>query len=313
MLTTLTLTAALLFPTLSKDLVAPVPGVSSRVSATRLAQMAARVDRLEAKAQLELYLGRHRPGDYIAGRVQLDSRALRLRKLRRDPALADFARIEARWLAEASGGTELFGSARELVQAKVMVTRNLHFRELEPTAANVAREVERILDQRGRFASLSLFEGRDVVYAASADRTRDAKKRKIFGRTVTQRQIERSGGRLHFLQAAGGREKPSLRRDLGREVASATQPLTFVFEGHGRPEAVKFAGSLRATEIAELIPSARRSSRPSSSRRPATLTPSSARCWITWSAEPPRLRDRSSSSRWSTGSSWSARSTAIPS
>lgn len=248
----LTLCTLLLMTSVSADVPtteAPVTSLSSKTANS----LATRIDRMSTSEQLELYLGTVRSGKYLAGGAKLRSSASRLRRLERDPALAPFARIEARWIAEAAGSETLFETSRELVQAKVMVARNLYFQGVEPSARTVAREVEHILEQRRRFATTSLFEGRDVVFAASADRTRDSRKRNLFGRAVTQSQIERTGGRLTFFQSPNGREKAGLRRQLSREVASGSAPLTFVFEGHGRPEALKFGGSFGANDIAQMI------------------------------------------------------------
>ncbi|MEM6704615.1 MAG: hypothetical protein AAF690_17990, partial [Acidobacteriota bacterium] len=246
----LTLCSLLLMTSIAADV--PTADLSSP-NVSSATHFAARIDRLSTPAQLELYLGAKRSGAHLAGGSKLRSEASRLRRLERDPALADFERIEARWIAEAAGGSRLFTTTRELVQAKVMVARNLHFQGVTPSATTVAREVEHILEQRRRFATTSLFADRDVVYAASADRTRDRRKRNLFGRSVTQSQIARTGGRLTFLQSPNGREKAGLRRQLSREIASGSAPLTFVFEGHGRPEALKFGGSFGAGDIAQMI------------------------------------------------------------
>lgn len=248
----LTLCTLLLMTSVAADVPTtetPVTSLSSRTAHS----LATSIDRMSTAEQLELYLGTVRSGKYLSGSSKLRPAASRLRRLERDPALARFAEIEARWIAEAAGSGTLFETSRELVQAKVMIARNLHFQGVDPSALNVAREVEHILEQRRRFAQTSLFADRDVVFAASADRTRDRRKRNLFGRTVTQSQIERTGGRLTFLQSANGREKAGLRRQLSREVASGSAPLTFVFEGHGRPEALKFGGSFGAADIAQMI------------------------------------------------------------
>ena len=260
MLSTLTLAATLLFAPLAADLPTPrAPEASAASSAleqrAKALRLAKRVDLMTGEEQLKSYLGNTRSGDYLAGPAGLDSDATRLRKFRRDPALAtNFDSIESKWLAD-ENSNRLFSTPRELVQAKVMIARNLFFQNVTPTRESVTAEAAHILDQRDRVANISMFGDREVVYAASADKTR-RKKRNIFGRTVTQRQIERQGADLTFLQSSNGREKAALRKELSRTVSAGdASAFTFVFEGHGRSSAVKFGGSLTAADLAKMIAS----------------------------------------------------------
>ncbi len=252
--------ALLLFPTAAdlQTTVAPTPGLHRAaplaLGAETAATIAAGVDGMTPSAQLELFLGRRSQPGRALGKQSLDSDATRLRKLRRDPALrSNFGAIESAWIAAVPAARELFADRRELVQVKVMVARNLYFQKQAPTRDNVEREARHIVRERQRVAQIELFEGRSVIYAASADKLRRTR-RNIFGQRVTQNRMERSGAQLTFIRSDTGREQSHLRRDLAAALEGAEgAPVTFVFEGHGRATALKFAGSLRAQQLAEMI------------------------------------------------------------
>lgn len=211
-----------------------------------------RVSKLSIEEQLGLYLG---------GRTDLDglSRAERrvLSPQRRiegvlsDPSLAHLSEVEDAWLAGLAAAHVadglLYVDAKELVQCKVMVARNLHFAGDRPTRDGVRREYARILELRKRYSHVALFSQRDVVYAASDQRLHSSEGY-VFGQPGIRDELERQGANLAFLRDGESGTKERLTDELRQ-----ARRLTFLFEGHGRPEAILFARGTSAEDFARSL------------------------------------------------------------
>lgn len=199
--------------------------------------------RLSVEEQLASYLG---PTPAAGGRY---SEKRRVRRLLEDPAIAqNFHQIRDPWfqgsLTEWTGD-RLFTSVPAFIHFKVMISRNLYFRGLEVDAANVRREYERIRTVREGLRDLRLFADRQVVYAASNDLIREGEY--LFGRQPVQRRLAKTAAELVFLRegdASGAR----LERAL-----SPSSPVTLLFEGHGRPLALKFDGKQTPESLADRV------------------------------------------------------------
>ncbi|MCG8454972.1 MAG: hypothetical protein MI919_01740 [Holophagales bacterium] len=207
------------------------------------------VDRLESltpKQQLDLYMGAvPRASEQLAGGRQ----GFSVERLSRDPALrARFGSIKEAWLLEALPGTEV-PSARELVEWKVMVSRNLAFRGVASSRETVLSEVQRIRQARQQHAETQLYADRTVVLAASSDTLRNGDR--VFGRKPARYFLEHQARRFVFLQG-----ERSARQSESRLLQSLlrTEPrLTFVFEGHGNTRALKLGGALTVKRLAKML------------------------------------------------------------
>lgn len=209
-----------------------------------------RMARMSSEEQLREYFD---AGPTVRGRSRQTRNVYSLDRFLSDPALRHhFEGIDVRWLDPASS-LDLAGveSPRlllwSLIELKVMVARNLYLRDHAPTEAAVRHEVREVLDTRRRFADLSLYAGRSVIYAASDDTLDDG--RNHFGRLANRAVMERDAARFHFFR---GDEAPA--SGVGFEELFRTErDLTFVFEGHGREKALKFDGKLTARRLARLL------------------------------------------------------------
>ena len=199
----------------------------------------------------------------------------RVGRLLQDPALeANYRRIPEEWFRGSLsrwGGRALFGTYREYLQCKVMISRNLYLRGLEPTAANVRQEYTRIQDLRRRYRDLGLFSQRRVVFAASGDRLKTSNEF-VFASGPIQRRIQDQAATFSFLRSSGARSKAELTAELRRPEAG--EPLTFVYDGHGRNSVLDFGGGYSYNRIAEALLSTGADSAP---RSPAILILSACR------------------------------------
>ncbi|MEM6793514.1 MAG: hypothetical protein AAF725_06000 [Acidobacteriota bacterium] len=179
---------------------------------------------------------------------RLRSRSARLRSLLSDPALASvYDRIEDSWLRCLFADPRSFRHLRSVIDAKMLIARDLHERGVLPDRLSVARSFGRILELRKRFGDLELVAGRNVVYAASQQRLGGGRGR-VFGRAASQSLLERRADSFSFLstrRGASGRE--ALEPLLDQE------DLTFYFEGHGNARRLDLAGSLSARQMAKML------------------------------------------------------------
>lgn len=201
-----------------------------------------RVLRLSPDDQLLMYLP---PRDGASGQEggEAFDRAGELRRLRQDPALARFAEVDPAWIAQSAGP---FTSAEALIEAKVIVTRALAGRGLEPRADTVARVWGQLAEERARLAGLPLFAGRRVVVAAGKDGRGDGP---TFGKDSTLAALRRQDPASLELLRSGER---GVTAALAKAIAAGGD-LTLVLETHGRPDALEFGGALSAEELAAMF------------------------------------------------------------
>lgn len=223
---------------------APRPATRPAVAVEPVATdpVIARLATLSPDEELAVFLG---SGAKLDGRRYTP--AARLARLVADPALATvYPRIDDRWLA-VPGTEALRGDTRGTVEIKVMVARNLYFRGREATAQSVRDEALRIVALRRRYQELAMFGDRQVLFAASDDEHRGGGH--VFGRLPTRQRLAQIAGRLDFLRPG---ESPDLERRLSETLGSAER-LTFLFEGHGRGDALKLDGALGPRQLARLL------------------------------------------------------------
>ncbi len=142
-------------------------------------------------------------------------------------------------------GRRSFLSAESLVEAKVLLTRNLSGRGLAPSRANVALVWAELEAARAELAELRLFAGRNVVLAAG----KDERQGPTFGKTTTLAALrEQAPASLQLLRSG----ERGAGAELARAIAQDGQ-LTLILETHGRPGALEFSGALEADELAAMF------------------------------------------------------------
>ena len=215
---------------------------------------------LSQEQQLAEYLGEQQSRASSSPRYFEGARVSRLQA---DPAIrAHFSTIRDSWFEGALTAWRpempLFDSMKELVQLKVMIARNLFFRNGSATPASIRAEYGRIQDLRKAYRDLHVFAGREVLYAASGDRQKiGGQKEFLFGHAPTQARLRRQADRFTFY-------RPRLSDDMKllEDRLSSAPRLTLVFEGHGRDKALKLGGALSAEDLGKRLSERRQNSTP---------------------------------------------------
>jgi hypothetical protein len=210
------------------------------------------ISQLSEKQQLRSYLGEVPNIEEMSRKDQKKvSTERRVRELSADPAIVqNFGQIDDSWfleIAEAAPATEpLYRDLAELVQLKVMISRNLSFRSLVVTKDNVAGEYSRIIATRRQLGDLSVFGERRTLYLADEGYWKPNKP--IFGSSKTLAGLLAQGTDLRFAtdEVAGDADTAELAISETRE----TPLLTLVVGGHGKASSVDLGTGLESDELA---------------------------------------------------------------
>lgn len=212
-----------------------------------------RASSLSLREQLGLYLGGRTRIDNLSRRQrEALSRERRVDRFLSDPSLVHLPAIQDRWLrglaAQHLQSGLLYVNVREFIQCKVFLARNLFFRNQPVNEVSVQREYSRILELRREYSDLELFARRNVLYAVSGQRLRGSN-RFVFGQTRTVLRLEEQGADVLFLRDSHDTDGSQSLRVLQDRMQDLPR-LTFLFEGHGRASALKYADGLSAKDIA---------------------------------------------------------------
>lgn len=202
-----------------------------------------RLDGLSINDQALLYLPWKEGNQVGAGGKAAFDREAQVRRFLHDPLLGTLAAIDNRQVADIAGP---FFSPAALVEAKILLARHLSSRQQKPTEASLKAAWAEILATRRELEDIALFRGRRVVLAAGRE---EANAKDIFGKSSSLEILAAAAPRT--LDLVRSDEKDALRR-LAAAIADPAE-LTLIFEMHGRPDAIAFAGTLRPNELAELF------------------------------------------------------------
>lgn len=153
-------------------------------------------------------------------------------KLLSDPALKNILKISDTWIQP------MPSSKRKLIKFKVMIARNLYFKGLPITKQNVQNEFKNIREYISAYSSLPLFLNRNVVFVAHNEKI-GKKKRNRFGTDATINSIKGQSENFNLIRPKD--TLPSLKRKKAQMlnlIANSPPPFTFVFDGHGGPNAL---------------------------------------------------------------------------
>lgn len=190
-------------------------------------------------------------------------------RLIRDPALKNLGGIKKEWLitllypsrdrlhaSHQSRAAFRHDQKKQISGLQIIIARNLFFQNRTPDKKSVQKEALRIMAERERYKNLPLFKDRNVLFAAHKEKNR---KRSIlgkegeiiFGKEATITAIAKQGGRVSL-------ERPDhtptslqkAKKNTLVKLINTPPPFTFVFDGHGGPDALYFSeGDLSGTQI----------------------------------------------------------------
>ncbi|MFC1809972.1 hypothetical protein ACFLZH_00565 [Patescibacteria group bacterium] len=152
-------------------------------------------------------------------------------------AIQKILRVKEKWL-----GPPYQKTAFKRAQFRVMVTRNLFYRDMKVSEKNVRKMYLQILKQRAKLAKKPLFKGRSVVYMANNEKA--IFRGNLFGRKEVRKHIKQQCGEKnwHFIREESNNvnKLEAAKRKILKLVETKPK-LTFVLDGHGSEKAVSLA------------------------------------------------------------------------
>lgn len=129
-----------------------------------------------------------------------------------------------------------------IANSQAIVARNLYFQGKEVTEHNVKEEVQRIMYMREVYRDIPVFSGRNVVFAAHSEQKGNDAFGDLnrFGKQALVDRIRQDGGNIdgvlrpsNMLESLKGTKQKILEA-----IKTTPPPFTFVFQGHGGPDAL---------------------------------------------------------------------------
>lgn len=180
----------------------------------------------------------------VIGLTNMHMRKLR-KTLFKDPALKLILKIKPEYFVPKPK------PARMLVQYRVMVARNLYFKNLPATSSNILKEYKSILTLRQKYAKIPLFKDRNVLCVANNEKITDEYykyyekhlyKTNLFGKKASIDAIKKQGGKVTLMRAKNNLASfKKKKKDILRSIENTTK-LTVVFDGHGSREGIYLSG-----------------------------------------------------------------------
>jgi hypothetical protein len=171
-----------------------------------------------------------------------------IRNFLRDPALTHLGDFDPNWISSSVtiNNKNFYINEKILPSFCVAVVRNLYFKNIELTEENVKKEVERILLLREQYKSISLFEGRNVLFMAHNEWVSGASGIvPRFGTNATIEAIKKQSKSVEYKKAhvalsSEDKLKPlrEMKGEILKKIEITPPPFTFVFDGHGGEDAI---------------------------------------------------------------------------
>lgn len=139
------------------------------------------------------------------------------------------------------------------VQYRAMIARNLYFQGKDIDKGTAKKEFERIIRTRNEYKNVALFKDRHVLMAAHNE---DLGFRWRFGKPAAQEAIKKQmGKKTEFILIRPQSTPESLKEakeNALRQIRTTPPPFTFIFDGHGGPDALYFCdGAVSDGKIVE--------------------------------------------------------------
>jgi len=152
-------------------------------------------------------------------------------------AIQKILRVKEKWL-----GPPYQKNSFKKAQFRVMVTRNLFYRDMKINKKNVRQMYLQILKQRAKLAKKPLFRGRSVVYMANNEKEKISGN--LFGREAVQKYIKEQCGEKNWnfiREESNNIKKLEAAKRKTLKLVETKPDLTFVLDGHGSEDAVYLA------------------------------------------------------------------------
>jgi hypothetical protein len=170
----------------------------------------------------------------------------KLRKLFfKDPAFKLILKIKSEYFVPKPKNEKM------LIQYRVMVCRNLYFKNIPITKNNILKEYQSILALRQEYAKLPLFKDKNVLYIAHNEKITDEYYQhyekhlyntNLFGKKASIDAIRKQGGKVTLMRAKNNLASLKRKKKAILERVVNTPKLTLVFDGHGSKEALYLTG-----------------------------------------------------------------------
>ena len=164
-------------------------------------------------------------------------------KFFKDPSLQKILKVNPDWIKPLPEDTSLN-------DARTLITRNLHFQNINPSEQTVKAEWKVVLEHKERYKNLTLFQNRNVVMLS--DNQMDGYKYR-FGEPKLQKSIADQGTKsFKFARAEYGNQQldsyqekleaiKKTKSNIINLIINTPPPLSFYYTGHSGPKTICLA------------------------------------------------------------------------
>lgn len=139
-----------------------------------------------------------------------------------------------------------------LINLSAVISRNLYYQQLMANRDTINAELKRIVGYWDKYAEMPIFKERHVVIAAHIENHSDIdintywiKEKNRFWKTALSERIKNDGGIVSEILRPKEDTIESLnetKKDILTAIQETPPPFTFIFDGHGGPDAIYFSG-----------------------------------------------------------------------
>jgi hypothetical protein len=151
-----------------------------------------------------------------------------------DPALKELFKCKRDWLPELND--------RQFANDAAAVCRNLYFQNKEFSESTFKLEYKNLLELREKYKDVSIFKDRNIVMASHVEKRADGKFR--FGTPLLSASLEiaarKNEKEFKHIEGRDYEHLIKIKEDTLNALEEAPEPLTFIFDGHGGPDALYF-------------------------------------------------------------------------
>ncbi|MBT6068315.1 hypothetical protein HOG48_01025, partial [Candidatus Peregrinibacteria bacterium] len=171
--------------------------------------------------------------------------------LLKDPALAEVHLILPEWLSLSSEDESL--KPTESANLATIIARNLYFQGQSVSKETVQAEQERLAAIREEHRDIPVFEGRNILIGSHPEKWESGINRFANDEMLTGISHQQGNTDLEFEHYRADKEIPrdaeKVKTQILDKIATMGSPMTFLFDGHGTPEAILLSGMNEKREL----------------------------------------------------------------